>query len=299
MLIAHPNLFKIISSIENGNDQEGFSREVRGFVTHLFANAGRSVSRAITRPRSKSKQNLLLYYEGQLSKLAANFAVCSDLALSLGGRLKFEEMISGRFADAFGTLYLGYACLWYYQQNKHVEGVNAIFTIAMESLLQQNQDALLGIAENFPVTGMGAVMKSLSFPFGKVYHGPTDAMRKSASDLITHPSEIRSVLSQGIFVSSNPNDKMRTLLDIFPQSIEVDKIRANVKKTKRSISPEEQAIIDHVEKVVDTLIQVDSYDRLGKEKLMDETYVRPAMLNTKFAHMPAPMSMSRIPVAVN
>lgn len=67
---------------------------------HLFTNIGRSLTRAVTRPRSKA--DLSAYYEGQLSRLAANFAVSADLALVLGGRLKFEEMLSGRFADAFG-----------------------------------------------------------------------------------------------------------------------------------------------------------------------------------------------------
>jgi len=53
-------------------------------------------------------------------------------------------MLSGRFADAFGTLYLGYACLWYYGQNKHVEGIDAVLELAMETLLKQNQTALHG-----------------------------------------------------------------------------------------------------------------------------------------------------------
>lgn len=41
--------------------------------------------------------------------------------------------------DAFGTLYLGYASLWYYQQNKNVEGIDALFELSMENLLKQNQ----------------------------------------------------------------------------------------------------------------------------------------------------------------
>lgn len=166
---SHPHLIKIINTIEKGDDVKGFTKEVQGFLGHLLTNVGRyvrrldwlnvgdtkhlkfhpllhvrSISRAIFRPRSKGK-DIEAYYEGQLSRLAANFAVSADLALVLGGRLKFEEMLSGRFADAFGTLYLGYACLWYYSQNKHVEGIDAVVEIAMESILKQNQTALTGI----------------------------------------------------------------------------------------------------------------------------------------------------------
>lgn len=56
-------------------------------------------------------------------------------------------MLSGRFADAFGTLYLGYACLWYYSQNKHVEGIDQVVELAMETILRQNQTALHGSSQ--------------------------------------------------------------------------------------------------------------------------------------------------------
>jgi hypothetical protein len=41
-------------------------------------------------------------------RLASNFALCSDLALTLGGRLKFAEMVSGRMADVLSNLFMGY-----------------------------------------------------------------------------------------------------------------------------------------------------------------------------------------------
>ena len=91
---AHPNLIKIVNTIEKGDDVKGFMKEVTGFLGHLFTNVVNSLTRTATRPRSKA--DLLGYYEGQLSKLAANFALSADLALVLGGRLKFEEMLSVR-----------------------------------------------------------------------------------------------------------------------------------------------------------------------------------------------------------
>jgi len=93
-----------------------------GFLGHVFANVARSLTGAVSAlvsapfAASAKKSDPVKYYEAHLGRLSANFALSSDLALALGGRLKFEEMLSGRFADAFGTLYLGYACLWYYQQ---------------------------------------------------------------------------------------------------------------------------------------------------------------------------------------
>ena len=282
---AHPNLIKIVNTIEKGNDVKGFSQEVIGFLGHLTQNVGRSLARGVGGVfRRKDKKNLSAYYEAELGRLASNFAVCADLALVLGGRLKFEEMLSGRFADAFGTLYLGYACLWYFEQNKGVEGIDALLELAMENILQQNQAALHGLSTNFPVPGIGPLMKAISFPVGSnPYKGPDDAMRKAASTLISTPSGIRTLLSEGVFISKDPNDRVRMLNDYLPLAVQADKVQAAAKKAKRPLTTEEQALVNKVIAAADAIVQVDAFDKLGAEKFQDETYVRPALRGTKFA----------------
>jgi len=286
---AHPNLIGILDAIEKGDDVKGFTKATVGFLNHFVTNTGRSLVRAVTRPRSKS--DLLAYYEGQLSRLSSNFAVSADLALVLGGRLKFEEMLSGRFADAFGTLYLGYACCWYYQQNRKVEGIDALFELAMESILQQNQTALLELSNNFPIPGIGPLMKAISFPFGAAYGGPTDKMVQKASNLITNPSGIRNLLSEGIFISKDPKDRVRQLNDILPLAVQADKNAAAAKKAKRSLTAEEQALADKVAAVVNELVQVDSHEKLGIEHTAGDDYVRPGLRNTRFANLKIPTTI--------
>lgn len=278
---AHPHLINIVNTIEKGDDVKGFTKEVTGFMGHLFTNIGRSLTRAVTRPRSKS--DLSAYYEGQLGRLASNFAVSADLALVLGGRLKFEEMLSGRFADAFGTLYLGYACLWYYQQNRKVEGIDALFELSMERLLKQNQDAIVGLSSNFPIPGIGPLMRGICFPTGLPYQGVNDKLTKASSDLISKPSAIRDLLSEGVFISNDPKDRLRMLNDILPQSVEVDQIVAAAKKAKRELTADEKKKVDHVNAVINEIVQVDVFDKIGSEKYESDDYVRPALRHTKFA----------------
>lgn len=38
---SHPNLIKIINTIEKGDDVKGFTTEVKGFLGHLFSNVAR------------------------------------------------------------------------------------------------------------------------------------------------------------------------------------------------------------------------------------------------------------------
>jgi hypothetical protein len=280
---AHPNLISIINSIEKGNDVKGFTTAVQGFLGHLGSNIFRSLSRAVARPRSKTDQ--IAYYEGQLSRLASNFAVCADLALVLGGRLKFEEMLSGRFADAFGTLYLGYACLWYAQKNKDVEGLSAVAEMALETILKQNQTALYGITNNFPVPGIGLVMRTICFPTGAPYEGPTDQMIQKVAKLISTESGIRNKLSEGIFISSDSQDRLRQLNDALPLAIKADQAVAAAKKAKRSLTAEEAQLVKKVEELANVIVQVDVFDKLGNEKKEDASYIRPALQNTKFVKM--------------
>jgi alkylation response protein AidB-like acyl-CoA dehydrogenase len=279
---AHPNLIHIVNTIEKGDDVEGFTKEVKGFLGHLGSNVGRSLSRAFLRPRMKGS-DLVTYYEGQLGRLASNFAVSADLALILGGRLKFEEMLSGRFADSLGTLYLGYACLWYYQQNKDVEGIDDILQMAMDSLLKENQIALHGIASNFPVPGIGLIMNAVCFPTGKnVYTGPSDKIVQSAAHQISNPSDIRQLLSEGIFISDDAQDRIRMLNDCLPLAVEADNILKIAKKEKRTLTADEKDLVEKVQNMANQIIQVDVFEKLGKEKYEDEDYVRPALRNTRF-----------------
>lgn len=278
---AHPNLIKIINTIEKGDDPKGFMREVQGIIGHLASNVMRSLSLAVTRPRSK--RDLVQYYEGQLSRLSANFALSCDMALVLGGRLKVEEMVSGRFADALSTLYLGYACLWNYQRNSNVAQLDKVLELAMESLLLENQTALRGLHANFPVPLIGSLMSLLCFPTGPVYVGPNDRMRQQVARIITTPSAVRDLFAENVYVSSDPTDRVRMLIDTLPMVMQADELLAKIKKEKRSLTPDEERFIAKVNAIVDQIVQVDVFDKLGVETHMDDSYVRPALRGTRFA----------------
>lgn len=231
-----------------------------------------------------------------MSRLAANFAFQADVALVLGGRLKFEEMLSGRFADALSTLYLGYATVWFYEQNKNVEGLSSVFELAMETLLLENQKALTEIASNFPIWPLGQVMSLVTFPLGASYSGPTDKMRQRAAEVISTPNGFRNLISQGVFISSNPADRLRKLNDVLPKTVAADKAVAAAKKEKRELTAAESALISEVQTIVNDIIQVNVFDKLGVEKQMDDSYVRPALRNTRFAEDGHSATNSRVTV---
>ena len=101
---------------------------------------GASVSSAFRSSTAyQDPAKLISHHEAQLLRLSANFAFASDLALLLGGRLKFEELLMGRLSDAMGAIFLGYATLHHFQRNHaSVKGLEAL---AEASLLQLEYEA--------------------------------------------------------------------------------------------------------------------------------------------------------------
>jgi hypothetical protein len=53
--------------------------------------------------------------------------------------------------------------------------------------------------------------------------GPTDLMTVKASNAISTVTGIRNLLSEGIFISNDPSDRVRLLNDIFPLALAADK----------------------------------------------------------------------------
>ncbi|EGZ30294.1 hypothetical protein PHYSODRAFT_553352 [Phytophthora sojae] len=279
---AHPHLYELIKTIQHGDDLEGFKKELIKLVQHGVTNTAGSLKTAVTRSRIKKQSALLEHYESQMDKLSKNFAMCADLSLVLGGKLKFAEMISGRFADVFSSLYLGYSAMWFYKNNRHVEGIDAMFDYAMTQLCYEAQQGIVGISKNFPVPGVGPIMRGLSFPFGLPYEAPTDKQRRQISDLTSTDSGIRNLLSDNVFVSENPNDRVALLNATLPKAVKADKTLSALRKQKRSATIDEQKFIDEVEAAREIIIQVDNFDALGAEIGKPKDYVRPGMVGNIF-----------------
>lgn len=201
---CHPHMLELMQSLQMPQSEEKkaveifckqFHKIVGHGMTNFFGSIGRGVSATVaTKTRSKTAykdgDKLLDYHEKQLLRLSANFALTADLCFTLGGSLKFQELLMGRLADALGAIYLGYATLHHYQRRRGIDGLEAVTEHAMLRLEKEAQDALLSASDNFP--GMlgpvaSTVMKMGCFPLGNMtrpYKAPGDELTKEVSSLL-------------------------------------------------------------------------------------------------------------------
>lgn len=299
---CHPHMLEMIQSLQMPKEQEAeatkiFTKQFYKVLGHCLSNFGSSVVRGLsstvsTTFRSKSAfrdgDKMLNYHEKQLLRLSANFALTANLCFTLGGRLKFEELLMGRLADALGSIFLGYSTLHYYSRHKGtVEGLEAMTEHAMLRLETEAQEALLAASNNFPGPlgpVMSVVMKLGCFPLGNItrpYADPHDTLTKEVAKMLTNPSELRDMFQQFTYMAPEgtihqPSDLVRAL----PVCVQADQIASALRREKRQPTSEEAEVIARADALRDVLIQVDVFDKgLTPEECADG-YVRPALEGT-------------------
>ena len=288
---SHPHLINLIKSIQNGNDQAGFNTALQATISHGVTNAGRSLYYRFFRKLHKGNDPIG-YYESQLNKNSTNFALCSDFALVLGGKLKFAEFTSGRFADILSNLYLGYATLWYYEQSA-LKGKDseAVLDMAMQSILYDIDTAYEDLLDNFPVPMVGTCMRIFTRPFlsNNIHSKPRDTTIAAAANAITKPSSIRDVLMSDLFISKDPADRVGLINNSLEKVVAADNLLAHLRKERRQPTAAEKELIEEADVCREIIIQVDSFSRLGSELYKGNSWSkddRPAYNTSTHAQVP-------------
>lgn len=297
---CHPHMLELIQSLQAPKEEEDkaiatFTKQFYKVVNHGLSNFFRSITRGVgstisTKTRSKTAykdgKKLVEYHEQQLLRLSANFALTADLCFTLGGRLKFEELLMGRLADAMGAIFLGYATLHHYNRQKGIEGLEAITEHAMLRLEKEAQDALKEASDNFPGPlgpVASTVMKMGCFPLGSLtrpYSAPNDNLTKEVSRMLTTPSALRDMFTDGIYMAPEGQaHQVSDLIRALPICVEADKIASTLRREKREPTADEVDKIARAEAIRDVLVQVDAFPHLT-DREGQEGYVRPALVGT-------------------
>ncbi|MGP6257798.1 acyl-CoA dehydrogenase FadE, partial [Aeromonas salmonicida subsp. salmonicida] len=104
------------------------------------------------------------YYQ-QLSRLSANLAFLSDMAMgTLGGELKRKERVSARLGDVLSQLYLASSALKRYQDEGRQQADLPLLHWALQDAMFKAQEAIDELLRNFPNRWIGLALRVIVLP---------------------------------------------------------------------------------------------------------------------------------------
>ncbi|MBL0456817.1 acyl-CoA dehydrogenase FadE [Aeromonas enteropelogenes] len=156
------------------------------------------------------------YYQ-QLSRLSANLAFLSDMAMgTLGGELKRKERVSARLGDVLSQLYLASSALKRYQDEGRQQADLPLLHWALQDALFKAQEAIDELLRNFPNRWIGLALRVIVLPLGRDMKRPSDKLDNQVARLLQTPSETRSRLAKGQYLTreeGNPFGLLEQALD--------------------------------------------------------------------------------------
>jgi len=188
------------------------------------------------------------YYQ-QLTRLAAAFALCADLAmLMLGGALKRKERISARLGDILSQLYLCSAALKRFEDDGRPASDLPLLHWSMQDALYRAQQAFTGLFENFPNRFVAGLLRALAFPFGKPFAEPSDKLGHAVSKVLLEPSAARDRLTVGMFITRSEDDAVGRLELALEAAVACEpieaKLRAAIKDKRLRAKPEPELAVE-------------------------------------------------------
>ncbi len=188
-----------------------FDRALFGHIGYLFANVARSVFLGITRGRLSSApgSDVVRRYGQRINWLSAAYALVSDVALlTLGGRMKRLEKLSGRLADILSDLYLASAVIKRYRDQGELREDLPLMRWSCQMAICRIQQNFYGLFANLPNRYVAFALRWLIFPTGTPFTAPSDALGKEVAGLILAPGPARDRLTRGIFVHPAPGEQL-------------------------------------------------------------------------------------------
>jgi acyl-CoA dehydrogenase len=292
---CHPYVLKEMQAARIVDARERLDR----FDELLFAHAGYSIRNAVrslvlglsfgkftTVPHDRKTAK---YYQ-KLSRYSASLAFVSDIAmLTLGGKLKQKEHISARLGDVLSHLYICSAMLKRYESQGRPAADQAILAWAFHNAIYRIQLALRLVVDNFPNRYMRGLLRFVVFPFGRREKAPGDRLTHKVAQLLLVPSDTRSRLTQGVYMSETSNHPICFMERALPQVIQAEPLERKLLKAlkqgeikgitwdeqvrdamaKHVLSKDEADILVRVRELVMEIIAVDDFDveelRLGRQ----------------------------------
>ena len=208
-----------------------------------------------------------------LTRYSASFAFLVDMALIvLGGKIKFMESTSGRFADCLGMLYMGASVL----KNYHDEGEPAFMLPVVQWVMAYIyvviDKAMYDISRNVPGRAFGWFLRRITFPWGRRARLAKDRLGFKINDLICNPSELRDYFSEGLYMTPTENNPAGLVCTHLQDFIDVEPLLSKAQKALKKAGIQPMTFADSI----DEACRLGAITEAEKQKIMDIQVIRDA-----------------------
>src|SRR3989441_234894 len=280
---CHPYVLKEMNAAREG-DLKGFDAALFGHIRHVISNETRAFLMAITGSRfvsvsPRAAPRTRRYYQ-HLTRISAALAYVADVSmLVLGGSLKRRERISARLGDVLSMLYLASAALKRFEDEGRQEADLALLHWSLQDTLARAAEALHGGLANYPVRLIGAVLRLATFPLGRHFAPPSDALGHEVARLLIAPSAARDRLCAGMYLPKAESEPLGCLEAALEATIKAEAVEAKIRAAHKSgairgrgpeelaeaalaarvIGAEELALLKRAAQLRDEVIRVDDF----------------------------------------
>ena len=213
---CHPYILKEVQAVADPDltsSSINFDKALFAHIGFTISNILRSLFLALTgaifikAPDGQGKR-----YFQHTTRLSSAFATIADISLLvLGGQLKRKEKLSGRLADVLSSLYISSATLKHFHDQGQYATDFSLVKWACEDALYKGQESLLELLQNFPNPTIALFLRLVTFPLGRTFSAPRDALGRKAAGLLLEPSDTRDRLTAGIFLPSSSGDALHQM----------------------------------------------------------------------------------------
>ncbi|MGY6275536.1 acyl-CoA dehydrogenase [Methylomonas sp. MgM2] len=207
-------------------------RHIRFFLGNLARGFcfGLGATKLLRTPGNKHTRP---YYR-QLTRLSTGFALAADFALlTLGGRLKRKERLSGRLADVLSHLYLCSCALKHFENQGAQQDDLALLEWACQYSLHRAQQSLLAVFWLLPARLPALFLRYALFPLGKPYAPPRDALIGKLAQALTGDNPTRERLTAGIYINVKPDDASGRIEAAFKAVLDAAPVEAKIRKARK------------------------------------------------------------------
>ena len=233
---CHPFVLKELHAAQDPDEEAGleaFDRALFGHIGYALSNASRAFLLGLTGARgadTPTRGPTRRYYQ-HIGRFSAAFALVSDTAmLTLGGALKKKEMLSARLGDILSNLYLASMVLKHFENQGRREADLPLVEWSCRFLLYRAQEQLHGFLRNFPVRGVGWLLRLVVFPRGRGFSAPRDSLSRRIVEGVISPGEMRDRLCEGVYRTVEPGNPLGLLQEAMELSIEVAALEKRLRK---------------------------------------------------------------------